>query len=42
MVLAQKELADEATAQFKETLRLKPDDANAKEWLHRLGVRVSE
>jgi hypothetical protein len=42
MVLAQKGLADEATAQYKETLRLKPDDANAKEWLHRLGVRVSE
>jgi ribosome-binding protein aMBF1 (putative translation factor) len=42
MVLAQKVRLDEATVQFKETLRLKPDDANAKEWLRRLGVPVPE
>jgi hypothetical protein len=40
MVLAQKGLAAEAIAQFKETLRFKPDDTNAKEWLRKLGVPV--
>jgi len=40
--LVQKGLLDKAIAQFKEVLRFKPDDPDAKERFHAPGVLVPE
>jgi Flp pilus assembly protein TadD len=42
IALVQKWLLDEAIAPFKEVLRFKPDDPEAKERLRALGVPVPE